>query len=88
MAEPFHLLIVAPGKTIFDGKAESAVIPAADGMMGILPGHAPFYGTLGEGAITARTYASAPLSIKVTSGVVQVLPDEVTILAESCESPP
>ena len=94
MADAFHLLIVAPGRTIYDGKAESAVIPAAEGMMGILPGHAPFFGLLTTGTISAHTVSSPPapkpqpLSVRVSGGTVQVLPDEVTILADSAEPSP
>jgi F-type H+-transporting ATPase subunit epsilon len=94
VAEAFHLLVVAPGRTIYDGKAESAVIPAAEGMMGILPGHAPFFGLLTTGTISAHTFSSPPapnpqaLSVRVSGGTVQVLPDEVTILAETAEHSP
>ena len=92
MAGVFHLLVVAPGQTIYDGKAESAVIPAAEGMMGILPGHAPFFGLLTAGTISAHTVSSPPapnpqaLSVRVSGGTVQVLPDEVTILADGVEN--
>lgn len=91
MAEPFRLLIVAPGRTIYDGKAESAVIPAAEGMMGILPGHAPFFGLLKEGTVSAHTVSSTPapnpqpFSVRVSGGTVQVLPDKVTVLADGVE---
>jgi F-type H+-transporting ATPase subunit epsilon len=88
VAGAFHLRVVAPGRTVYDGKAESAVIPAAEGMMGILPGHAPFFGTLKTGTISARMVSSPPLAVKVAGGTIQVLPDEVTILAESAESAP
>ena len=92
MAGVFHLLVVAPGQTNYDGKAESAVIPAAEGMMGILPGHAPFFGLLTAGTISAHTVSSPPapnpqaLSVRVSGGTVQVLPDEVTILADGVEN--
>ena len=92
MADAFHLLIVAPGRTIYDGKAESAVIPAAEGMMGILPGHAPFFGLLTAGTVSAHTVSSPPapnpqpLSVRVSGGTVQVLPDGVTILADGVEN--
>jgi F-type H+-transporting ATPase subunit epsilon len=88
VAGTFHLLVVAPGRTIYDGKAESAVIPAVEGMMGILSGHAPFLGLLTAGTISAHTVSSPALAVKITGGTVQVLPDEVTILAESAESEP
>jgi F-type H+-transporting ATPase subunit epsilon len=91
VAEAFHLLVVAPGRTIYDGKAESAVIPAAEGMMGILPGHAPFLGLLTAGTISAHTSPSPAdpnaqnFSVRVSGGTVQVMPDEVTILADGVE---
>ncbi|HTW90134.1 MAG TPA: hypothetical protein VMH22_00300 [bacterium] len=88
MADSFHLLIVVPGRTIYDGKAESAMMPAAKGMMGVLPGHAPFYGTIEAGTITARTVPANTVSLKVSGGTVEVLPDDVTILVESLESSP
>jgi F-type H+-transporting ATPase subunit epsilon len=94
VADAFHLLVVEPGRTIYDGKAESAVIPASEGMMGILPGHAPFLGLLSAGTISARTVSSTPdpnsqsFSVGVTGGIVQVMPDEVTILADSAEPSP
>ena len=94
MAGAFHLRVVAPGRTIYDGKAESAVIPAAEGMMGILPGHAPLLGLLTAGTISAHTIPSPPdfnpqtLSVRVTGGTVRVLPDDVTILADSAEPSP
>ena len=94
MANAFHLLVVAPGRTIYNGKAESAVIPAAEGMMGILPGHAPFLGLLTAGTISAHSIPSPAdpnaqnLSVRVSGGTVQVLPDEVTIMADSAEPSP
>ena len=91
MAAPFHLLVVTPGRTIYDGKVESAVFPAAEGMMGVLPGHAPFFGLLKAGTVSAHTVSStpapspSPLSIRVSGGTVQILPDEVIVLAEGVE---
>jgi F-type H+-transporting ATPase subunit epsilon len=84
VARTFHLLLVAPGKTLYDGDAESAVIPAADGMMGILADHAPFLGLLQPGRVTVH---SGPVesAFRVSGGAVQVLADKVTILSESAE---
>ena len=85
MADSFHLLVVAPGRTVYDGKAVSAIMPAAEGMMGVLPGHAPFFGTLKSGTVSAQpdSSASQPLSVNISGGIAHVLPDEVTIVADS-----
>ena len=39
---------------MFDGPAESVVAPAFDGLVGILPRHAPFMTLLGTGTLTVR----------------------------------
>lgn len=85
MPDSFHLLVVAPGRTVYDGKATSAIMPAAEGMMGILPGHAPFFGLLKAGTVSARAVSSPALSVRVSGGTVQALPDEVIVLAEGVE---
>jgi F-type H+-transporting ATPase subunit epsilon len=84
VAHSFRLLLVAPGKTLYDGDAESVVIPAADGMMGVLAEHAPFLGLLRPGRVTVRT-GTDQRSFNVSEGTVQVLPRKVTILSESAE---
>jgi F-type H+-transporting ATPase subunit epsilon len=87
MALTFHLRLVAPGRTMFDGDVESAVIPAADGLMGILPGHAPFLGLLGPGRVIVR-HGAAETTFAVAGGTTQVLPDGVIILAEEPNATP
>ena len=37
----FRLLIATPERQFFDGRVKSVRLPAADGYMGILPGHEP-----------------------------------------------
>ncbi len=87
MADSFHLLVVAPGRTVYDGKAVSAIMPAAGGMMGVLPGHAPFFGTLKAGTVSARpgSDTAQSLSVNISGGIAHVLPGEVTIVADSIE---
>jgi F-type H+-transporting ATPase subunit epsilon len=92
VARTFKLLLVTPGRTVYDADAESAVIPAARGMMGILAGHAPFLGSLLTGTISIRPASGvpgpSPLSVTVSGGTVEVLADKVTILADSAEPLP
>src|ERR1700716_694223 len=52
----------------------------------VLPGHAPLITELAVGAITFRAGATEQ-RLAVAWGFAEVLPDKVTILAESAERP-
>src|SRR5215472_16479355 len=87
MANTFQLDIVTPDKQLVKGvRAEEAQIPGAGGYLGILPGHAPLITELAVGVITYRTGGETK-TLSVAWGFVEVLPDKVTILAETAERP-
>jgi F-type H+-transporting ATPase subunit epsilon len=86
MAEIFQLEIVTPEKKVVDTPTEEVQIPAKNGYLGILPGHAPLIAELAIGEITFRT-TNATERLAVAWGFAEVLPDKVTILAESAERP-
>ena len=46
-----HVTLIAPERSLYDGDAHSVVAPAYDGLVGILPGHAPFLTLLGAGTL-------------------------------------
>jgi F-type H+-transporting ATPase subunit epsilon len=86
MAETFQLEIVTPEKKVVDTQAEEAQIPGKNGYLGILPGHAPLITELAVGEITYRE-SSGEQRLAVAWGFAEVLPDKVTILAETAERP-
>lgn len=87
MADTFQLEIVTPEKQVVkDVPTEEAQIPGRDGYLGILPGHAPLITELKSGALTYRA-AGTTHTLAVAWGFAEVLPDKLTILAESCERP-
>jgi F-type H+-transporting ATPase subunit epsilon len=61
-------------------------IPGRNGYLGILPGHAPLITELKVGAITYKA-GGATHTLAVAWGFAEVLPDKVTILAETAERP-
>ena len=86
MPDTFQLEIVTPEKMVVRDVAEEAQIPTKNGYLGILPGHAPLITELAVGEITYRSGASTH-HLAVAWGFAEVLPDKVTILAETAERP-
>jgi F-type H+-transporting ATPase subunit epsilon len=86
MSDTFQLEIVTPEKKMVDTAATEAQIPGKNGYLGVLPGHAPLVTELAVGEITFRTGAEEQ-RLAVAWGFAEVLPDRVTILAETAERP-
>lgn len=84
MADSFQLEIVTPEKLVVRDTAEEVDIPGRNGYVGILPGHAPLITELGAGAITYRSGGRSH-RFSMAWGFAEVLPDRVTILAETVE---
>jgi len=84
MANTFQLEIVTPEKLVVRDSAEEVQIPGLNGYLGILPGHAPLITELGAGEIS---YCSGGQSHRfaLAWGFAEVLPDRVTVLAETVE---
>jgi F-type H+-transporting ATPase subunit epsilon len=86
MADTFQLEIVTPEKMVVRDMAEEIQIPGKNGYLGILPGHAPLITELAVGEISYRK-AGHTSYLAVAWGFAEVLPDKVTILAETAERP-
>jgi F-type H+-transporting ATPase subunit epsilon len=84
MADTFQLEIVTPEKVVIRDTAEEMQIPGKSGYIGILPGHAPLITELAVGEISYRRGADTQ-RLAVAWGFAEVLPDKVTILAETAE---
>ena len=86
MTDTFHLEIVTPEKKVVDLTAEEVQIPGKNGYLGIMPGHAPLITELAVGEISFHENATEQ-RLAVAWGFAEVLPDKVTILAETAERP-
>jgi F-type H+-transporting ATPase subunit epsilon len=84
MADTFQLEIVTPEKMVVKDQAEEMQIPGKNGYLGILPGHAPLISELSVGQISYRN-GSETHYLCVAWGFAEVLPEKVTILAETAE---
>ncbi len=76
-----HVTVIAPDRAVFEGDADSVVVPAFDGLVGILPHHAPLMTLLGDGELAVRQGATTHV-IHVKGGFLQVIRDTVRVVAE------
>ena len=76
-----HVVVISPEATVFDGEAESVVVPALTGEMGILRGHAPLMAVLGTGTMRVTRGGTVDKYL-VDGGFIQVADNVVTVLSE------
>ena len=84
MPATFQLEIVTPEKMVVRDTAEELQIPGRNGYIGVLPGHAPLITELGAGEITYKSDGQSH-RFALAWGFAEVLPDRVTVLAETVE---
>jgi F-type H+-transporting ATPase subunit epsilon len=84
MAGTIHLEIATPERLLVKEDATEVYIPAANGMIGILPEHAPLLSELGAGELSF-VQPSGKHTVFVAGGWVQVLNNEVRVLADRAE---
>jgi|SRR5205807_8422248 len=84
MPDTIQLEVVTPDRLVVNETAEEIQMPGKSGYLGILPGHAPLITELAVGEITYRTGAQVK-RLAVAWGFAEVLPEKVTVLAETAE---
>jgi F-type H+-transporting ATPase subunit epsilon len=78
----FDLELVSPEKLLLSRPVEMAIIPAAEGDMGILPGHSPMIVALKGGVIEVRGGGKPTERLFVAGGFAEITPTRVTVLAD------
>jgi F-type H+-transporting ATPase subunit epsilon len=84
MGKKFKVEIVTPEKLVFSEEAESLVVPAERGYLGVLAGHAPLLCTLLPGEIVIRG-DKGELHFATSGGFMEVTPQKASLLTESAE---
>ena len=83
--DSIQLVVVTPVRQLLGESVTEVQLPGADGYLGILPGHAPLITELGIGELTFRTAGGQTGLLAVIRGFAEVLPDRVSVLAETAE---
>ena len=83
--DSIQLVVVTPVRQYLSESVTEVQLPGADGYLGVLPGHAPLITELGIGELTYRTVGGQTGLLAVIRGFAEVLPDRVSVLAETAE---
>ncbi len=83
--DSIQLVVVTPVRQLLSESVTEVQLPGADGYLGVLPGHAPLITELGIGELTYRTAGGQTGLLAVIRGFAEVLPDRVSVLAETAE---
>jgi F-type H+-transporting ATPase subunit epsilon len=73
--------VISPERTVYEGDADQVIVPAWDGQLGVLKGHAPTLVLLGEGELKI-TRGGTDERFHIRGGFLQVADDVVTVLSE------
>ena len=72
--------VISPEASLYEGDATSVVVPAFDGEVGILTGHAPMMTLLGKGEL--RIDGASGKKFTIEGGFLQVLGNHVRVVTE------
>jgi F-type H+-transporting ATPase subunit epsilon len=79
--------LVTPDRILLDATADAVELPSASGYLEALYGAAPLLAELGAGEVRLHGGTSGDQKFFVAWGFVEVLPERVTILAETALPP-
>ena len=82
----FDLQIMCPDRTFFKGEADMIELTTIEGQIGIYPGHIPLATVLAPGVMTIHNNGEEKKAA-LHSGIVEIQPYKVMILAEIAEWP-
>ena len=85
MADKFFLEVVTPQTAVVSEEIQSVVAPGTEGEFGALKGHTTFLTSLKTGSLRYKDASGKERVLFISGGFAEVLPDKVTILAESAE---
>ena len=86
MADTFHLKITSPDRIFFEGDADFVELRTSEGEIGVYKAHIPLTSILVPGLLKIHLDGNVKIAA-LHNGFVEILPDSITVLAESAEWP-
>ena len=82
-AGTLDVIVVSPARPVFEGTASYVSVPAIDGQIGILPGHAPIVAALGARFLRIGRDGGSATRFAVRGGFLKAGGTKVTVLVDS-----
>lgn len=82
----FKLKVIAPERVFFEGDVDMVETVTTEGEIGILKGHIPLTAVIAPGVLKIHTDGEIKIAA-LHGGFMEILKDEMLILAEVCEWP-
>lgn len=80
-----RLEIVTVERLLYSDDVDMVVAPGSEGVLGILPNHAPLLTTLKYGELVVRKQGEDDQSFAIGGGFMEVIPGKITVLADAAE---
>ena len=81
---PLQVEVITPERHVFEDEVDMVVIPGSEGMLGILPHHAPLFTGLGSGEMRVKK-GTREYVFAVFGGFMDVRENKVTVLTDTAE---
>jgi F-type H+-transporting ATPase subunit epsilon len=81
---PLELEVITPERRVFEDEVDMVVIPGSEGVLGILPHHAPLFTSLGSGEMRVKK-GTLEYVFAVFGGFMDVRENKVTVLTDAAE---
>lgn len=85
MAETFLLEVATPERLMVQERVSSAQVPAANGYIGVLPGHAALLSELGEGELS-YVVDGHRRALRIQGGWMEISGDRTRVLADTAQA--
>lgn|SRR5690606_15473712 len=80
-----ELEVVTPYRQVLHTRAESIIVPAVQGYLGIMTNHAPLVCGLSPGVLLYGSAHGEKEKVAVSGGFLEVTDNKVTVLADTAE---
>lgn len=84
MTKKITLEVVTPERVVLREQVDSFVVPAKEGYLGVLPGHAPLVAELNIGVLTYKGDGRENTAA-ISGGFMEVANDKAVLLADTAE---
>lgn len=81
------LEVVTPERTVLRQRVESVLLPAVDGYLGIMAGHAPLVAGLSPGVLLYGPKGGEKARMAVSGGLAEMADNQVRVIADAAELP-